>query len=472
MASDTAAATTTAPPAAPSNARWYVLGVLLVIYISNFADRQILTAAAVQNGMKRELLLEDWQLGVLGGIAFGVFYAVMGVPIARLAEKYNRVRLISIAVVAWSVATALCGAAQNFVQLFLARFGVGVGEAGSGPASNSLIADYFPPERRATAISIFSLGVPIGALLGAIGGAWVATTWGWREAFFVVGLPGIALAVLAWMTIKEPIRGALDGRAGESADVPSLMEVVRRLAANRTLVHLGIGTAVATFVNYGVSNFAQALLYRGYGLTEFHAALAYGIIGCLAAVVGIVSGGWLTDRYGKKDERWRVWIPGIGLALAGPMYALGFSQNTILGLSILVIPPIVLQFLYTGPTFAILHNMVAPRMRATAVAVVNLIINLIGMGLGPTVVGGLSSLFGRMLYRGPGEFATTCPAGLPPEGASAALQAACTAGSFEGLRWSFIVVSMLFVWAAVHFFLASRHLRDDLPKVPRPADQL
>lgn len=469
MASDTAARTTAAGPAAPSPARWYVLGLLLVIYISNFADRQILTS--VQPWIKRDLLLSDGQLGVLGGIAFGLFYAVMGIPIARLAEKYNRVRLIAAAVVVWSVMTALCGAVTNFWQLFLARFGVGVGEAGSGPASNSLIADYFPPERRATAISIFSLGVPVGALLGTIGGAWVATHWGWREAFFFVGLPGIVLAAIACFTIREPVRGGLDPSHSDEP-VPSLMEVVRRLSRNRTLIHLGAGTAIATFVNYGVSNFAQLFLIRGYQLTELQAAIAYGTVGCLAAVVGIAAGGWLTDRYGRKDERWRVWIPGIGLAIAGPMYALGFMQPTIVTLSLFVIPPIILQFLYTGPTFGILHNMVSPRMRATAVAVVNFIINMIGMGLGPTVVGALSDAIGTSSFDGPGRFLDSCPAGLPPAGAGADLVAACNAASFEGLRGSIIVVSLLFLWAAAHFFLAARHLRRDLPKSPASAEAI
>lgn len=449
------------PVPAPPKTRWYVLIVLLLIYISNFADRQIFTA--IQPWLKRDLGLENWELGILGGIAFGFFYALMGIPIARLAERWNRVRLIAAAVVAWSVMTALCGVVQNFWQLFLTRFGVGIGEAGSGPASNSLLADYFPPHRRATVIGIFSLGVPVGALLGTIAGAWIATHWGWRVAFLAVGFPGVLLAILALFTIREPVRGALDGRPAQEP-TPPLSAVARRLLSNPTLVHLGLGTAVATFVNYGVSNFAQLFLIWGFHLTEFRAALAYGLIGCVAAVTGTTLGGWLSDHYGRRDDRWRVWIPGIGLMLAAPMYALGFMQTQLAWLSLLVIPPIVLQFLYTGPTFGLLHNMVAPRMRATAVAVVNFIINMVGLGLGPTVAGTLSDLIGNHVYAGPGGYFASCPAGLPPVHGAAALRAACEAAYVTGLRGSFIVVSLLFLWAGAHFFLAARTLKRDLAR--------
>ncbi len=447
------------PALASAGRRWWVLGLLLLVYVSNFADRQIL--GAVQPLIQADLQISDAQMGVLGGIAFALFYATMGIPIARLAERWNRVNIIAISVVVWSVMTAVCGLAQNFWHLFFARFGVGVGEAGSGPASNSILTDYFPPERRATVIGLFSLGIPIGALVGALGGSFIGAAYGWRVAFFVVGLPGVFLAIACWLTIREPARGALDKKPASDV-TPSFMAVVRRIFGKASLVHLGIAAALSSLAGYGIAQFAITLLVRGYDMDLRAAAVAYALIGCLASAAGTALGGFITDKAGRKDDRWRLWIPGIGFLICGPLYAIGFQQPTVLLLSLFVIPPIILQYLYLGPVFGLLHNMVEPRMRATAVALINFFINLIGLGLGPTLVGLLSTTLGGQFYDGPGPFLSDCPAGLPPAEGAAALRAACGTASFEGLQWAMSIASLIWVWGALHFFLAARTLKRDM----------
>ncbi len=468
---DPAAVTSERPVLAPAGRRWWVLILLLLVYISNFADRSIL--GALQPLIQPDLRLDDGQFGVLSGIAFGLFYALVGVPIALLADRANRVRIIAASVVIWSVMTAVCGLATNFWQMFFARFGVGVGEAGSGPASNSILTDYFPPERRAGVIGLFSLGIPIGALVGTLGGAIIGEVYGWRTAFYVVGLPGVLLAGLVLLTIREPVRGALDKRPASDAR-PSLMAVVRRIASKPSLIHLGIAASLSSLAGYGIAQFAVTLLVRGVGSGQYQldllpgvspyieAAFAYAIIGCVASAIGTGIGGVITDRAGRRDDRWRVWIPGLGFLIAGPLYAIGFLQPSIELLSLFVIVPIVLQYLYLGPVFGLLHNMVEPRMRATAVALTNMVINLVGLGLGPMTVGFLSKTLAGSRYVGPGEYLAACPAGLPPPGGTAAIQAACGSAAFGGLQWAMAITSLIWVWGAVHFFLAARTIRRDV----------
>lgn len=447
-------------PVSAGYRRW-VLFLLLLVYVSNFADRQIL--GALQPLIQADLQLTDAQFGVLHGIAFALFYVTVGLPIAWLAERFNRVTIIAVSTVVWSLMTGVSGFASNFWQMAVARFGVGVGEAGSGPASNSLLTDYYPPEKRASVIGIFSLGIPIGGLVGALGGAIIGFEYGWRTAFFVLGLPGVLLAILVWLTIREPRRGGLDP-VGTSLEAAPFMAVVRRLFSKPSLVHLGVAASLSSLAGYGTAAFAISLLVRRGGDYELDlraAATAYALIGCVASAAGTALGGIVTDRFGKRDDRWRVWIPSGAFLIAGPLYAIGFQQPTVLLLSLCVIPPIVLQYLYLGPVFGLLHNMVEPRMRATAVAIINFFINLIGLGLGPTLVGLLSTWLAARFYEG-ASFTNDCPAGLPPTDGPAAIQAACGAASFDGLQWAMSLVSLVFVWGALHFFLAGRTLRRDL----------
>jgi predicted MFS family arabinose efflux permease len=446
--------------AAPSRAyRRYVLAMLILVYTSNFIDRSIL--GVLGQPIKEELGLADWQLGVLGGLAFAILYSTLGIPIARLSERTNRVTIMSVAITVWSAMTAVCAVTTNFWQLMAARIGVGVGEAGCIPPASSLISDYFPPRERATAAGLFSLGVPIGTVAGAIIGALIAQNYGWRAAFLVVGLPGLLIALAFRLTIREPVRGGLDPE-GTALETPSLAEVVRQLARKPTFVHIAIGSSVASFAGYAISAFAIPLLLRGFPISLTQASAIFGLIGGTAAAIGVGAGGYITDWAGKKDRRYYALIPAAGFILAAPLYMLAFLQPTLVGLACLIVPPLIMQYLYFGPMAGLCQNMVGPRARATTQALITLIINLIGLGLGPALVGWASDLYAGMAYTGAGEFLTACPGGQAQAGAGAAAVETCRAASFTGLQRALVTACLFYFWAGAHFFFAARHVQRDL----------
>ena len=438
--------------------RSYVLGLLVVVYVSNFIDRTIVNIVA--QPMKEDLGLSDTQIGLLGGLAFALFYSVLGLPIARLAERYSRVTIIAAALAVWSGMTAVCGLAQSFAQLLLARVGVGVGEAGCSPAAQSLIADYYPPERRATALAVYSLGIPLGSLMGAVAGGWIAQEYGWRAAFMLLGLPGLLLALVVKLTIKEPLRGGLDRRPVAATPTPGFGQVVRTLMAKPAFIHVALGGAMASFAGYGVGAFVIPFLLRGFDISLAQASSVYGLIGGLSAAVGTAMGGWLADRYGAKRRRNHVLIPAIGLIVSVPLYVLCILQQSLAAMALLIIVPAVTHYFYLGPTWGLTSNMVEPRMRATATAILLLIINLIGLGLGPVVVGALSDLFAAQAYAG--DFAAACPGGRAPEGAPAGAGEACRTASFRGVRFALLAGVAVYGWAGIHYLLAGRTLERDL----------
>lgn len=440
--------------------RAYVLTVMVLVYTSNFIDRSLL--GVLGQPIKADLKLQDWQLGMLGGLAFAFLYALAGLGVARLAERANRVSIVSAALAIWSAMTALCGAAVGFWTLALARVGVGLGEAGYTPPSYSLIADYYPPQKRASALGIFTLGVPLGAFLGATLGGLLAQLWGWRAAFWALGLPGIALAVLFKLTVREPPRGALDPAPAAAGPAPPFLAVLRMVARKPAFVHLTIGASLTSFSGYAFAQFAIPYLLRGFPLDLRTASMAYGVFGALAAAVGVGAGGYLADLAGRKDERLRAWLPGFALMAAGPLYMAALAQPTVARLGAMVILPAILQYLYLGPVFALAQNMVEARMRATATAIVNVAITLIGLGLGPMTVGALSDLLAARRYAGLMPFGQACPGGVAPEGASAFVEAACRTASFEGLKYALIAAAAVYVWAGLHFVLAARSLKRDL----------
>ncbi len=442
----------------------WAMGLLFFVYTSNFIDRTILSV--LQQPIKEELKLSDSQLGMLGGLAFAVLYSTLGIPIARLAERHSRKGIITASLVVWSAMTALCGTAHSYGSLFAFRVGVGVGEAGATPPAHSLIADYFPPQRRATALSIYSLGIPIGVLAGSVIGGLIAQKYGWRPAFAIVGLPGLGLAVLTQFTLREPPRGHSEGGEEAGAAMPSLMDVVRRLMSRRSFIHVAAGAALASFGGYGVGSFAAPYFIRTFGLTLAQAGIVMGLIAGAAAAVGTLGGGIVADRAAKHDKRWYVWIPAIGLAVAMPMYMVGYQiPDWRLAVAVLLVPPM-LHYSYLGPSFGVMHNLVSPRMRATATALLFLVINLIGLGLGPTLTGMASDFYARhhfeLLTGLQGGFASSCPGGKAVAGASAQIVAACRAASAFGVRWAIITCAGSYGWAALHYWAAARRLRADL----------
>lgn len=445
--------------ALPRSYRQWALFLLVVVYSCNFIDRTIVSVLG--EAIKTDLKLADWQLGVLGGLSFAVFYTAMGIPIARLAERKSRVGIIAASVALWSLMTAACGLCHAYWQLLLCRIGVGVGEAGCSPASHSLISDYFGPERRATALSIYSLGIPIGTLFGAIAGGWIAQNLDWRFAFFLIGLPGVALALLVQLTLKEPARGQAEPGRVVAAAPPPFSAVLKTLFRQPAFIHLAVGSGLVSFVGYGVGQFVAPYLVRAFAFDYAQAGLTWGLIGGVSVGIGTLLGGPIADWAAKRDARWYAWVPAIGLIVAAPIYMVGYLQtNATVAVIILLIPGL-FHYLYLGPTFGVVHSMVEPRMRASTTALLFLILNLIGLGLGPSAVGLASDLYARKVFAGfnLGDFATACPGGRAAVDAGHVLTSACQSSLVGGTRYAILTCLLVLFWAAGHYLMAARSLR-------------
>ena len=371
----------------------YVLGVLVVVYVFNFIDRQILAILAPE--IKDELGLSDTQLGALSGVAFGIFYATFAIPIARLADKYSRVSVISISLTVWSLMTALSGLAGNFWQLLIARIGVGIGEAGGSPPSHSLLADYFAPGKRATALGIYALGVPIGILFGNLAGGWIGEFFGWRNAFFLVGIPGVILAIILKLTVKEPPRGYSEEKPVEIKQVP-FSEVVKTMWGFKTFRYISLGCGTQAFVGYGSIAWMPSFLNRTHDMSMGEVGTALGLIIGLFGGVGTLLSGYLGDHFGSKDVRNYMRIPAFAFLIAAPAGAAVYLfDNLYLALAIYTIPAF-LTNLYTGPTFGMTQSLAPLAMRSAAAALLLFVINIIGLVFGPTTVGILSDLLQSM----------------------------------------------------------------------------
>ena len=445
--------------------RWALL-LLMFIYTSNFIDRTIL--ATLGQAIKVDLKLSDTQLGLLQGIAFALFYTVLGIPVARLAERLNRVNILTACLIIWSGMTALSGTAANFFQLAAYRFGVGVGEAGCAPSAQSLIADYFPPAKRSSALSVYAFGIPLGGMIGSISGGWIAEHMSWRIAFFIVGVPGLALALIAKLLLREPPRGMseLAGAAGQVGAAPSLMDVARKLFRNKSFVHLTTGATLVSFVGYGVGGFAQPYFIRNFHLGLAQVGIVFGLIGGISAGLGTLVGGFLTDWASRRDRRWYAWVPGIGFLIALPFYMSAYVVHTWTTAALILAVPGIFAYTYLGPTFAMMHNLVEPRMRATGTALLFFILNLIGLGGGPYFTGLLSDIMTQRVFtaHGLGAYAVICPSAVAAKHASAALAHTCMAASADGVRAAILITYLFGIWGAAHFFLAARNLRADLTR--------
>ena len=380
--------------AAPNTLR-LVLWTLLIIYIFNFLDRQIVNILAEL--IKRDLGLSDTQLGLMTGLAFALFYTVLGIPIARYADRpgTNRVRLIAVALTAWSAMTAISGLAQNFGQLLLARVGVGVGEAGCTPAAHSLITDLAPPEKRPAAMAFYALGIPVGSLLGLVIGGQLADAFGWRIAFVVVGLPGVALALFVWFVVRDPRMSEAAAALRQlrpAAPQTSLWIALREILGSRAFVLLMIAGSFASFLSYGKGTWIAIFFMRSHGLSAGETGLWLGLVGGIGGVLGTWLGGWLSARYGSVNRRHVLSAPAIGMLIAPPIqFAAFFSGNWVVALALLFVP-FVLNSFYYGPTYSSAQGLVRPEMRAVASAVFLFAQNLIGLGLGPLFFGMLSDV--------------------------------------------------------------------------------
>ncbi len=426
--------TTSPEPPNPSitpQYRRYALLLLFLVFTSSHVDRQIL--AILLEPIKHELVLSDTQLGFLSGIAFAIFYATLGIPMAMWADRSDRRNIITLALTLWSGMTVVCGLAANFWQLALARIGVGVGEAGSTPPSHSIIADMYAPTERATAMSTFSLGINCGLLIGFSVGGWINQWYGWRAAFWVVGVPGLLLALLVRYTLREPPRGYAEGLRAASHEASSLRTVVTYMWSTPALRHIAAGVTLASFVGYGAVLWLPSFLMRSHGLQSgaigMLLALGFGVFGA----VGTFMGGVLADRLGKRDIRWSVWVVSIAIPLAVPfIISFYLTKETSTAFTIGMVPAL-LGGTYLGPSFALTQGLVPVQMRSVASAILLFITNMIGLGLGPQTVGILSDLFSAKYGN-------------------------------ESLRYALLTLACVNIWTAFHYFMAGRTLREDLRK--------
>jgi len=420
--------------------RWYVLALLTLVYTFNFIDRQVVVI--LQEQIRAELGLMDWQLGMLSGFAFAIFYSVLGLPIAHFSESAGRKRVVAVALAFWSAMTALSGLAQNFAQLLLIRIGVGVGEAGGSPPSHSMISDIFPRRRRALALSIFSMGVYFGYLFAYSLGGWIAEDFGWRMTYVVVGLPGILLALVVAFTIKEPPRGIGEQliAAKESyRDIqqaqpnPAFRDTLVLLWSKKSFRHIALACSLHSVAGYGVGNFVPSFLIRAHGMAIGDVGWRLALITGVGGAFGVLLSGFLADRLARRGAHWYSLMPSIALILTLPLTLLAFMAEDTGRMIMAYIPYAVLGAMWLGPSLAATHSLVGLRQRAVASAVLFFILNLIGLGTGPLIIGALSDL-------------------MRPD-----------FGDADALRYAIVGVALVAkTWAIAHYLLAARTLDKDV----------
>jgi MFS family permease len=366
---------------------WSALVVLVLVCLVNFMDRQLF--AVLQESIRVDLDLSDSQLALLGGTMFAVFYATLGVPIAWAADRTNRIRLIAIACAVWSLFTALSGFAQNFIQMALARIGVATGEAGGISPSYSVLSDYFPASRRGFAIGVFTVGAPLGVMVGTFLGAMIADALSWRWAFVLLGLPGLLLAGGLFIFIREPRRGRYDAPAKAGAIKGNPLTVLKLVASTPSLLLLTLGAAMASFAGYAMIQWIPSFLQRSQGLDLGQVQIFLSPL-FLLGIFGAIGGGWLADRFGHKTPAAYALVPACSIGLSAPFFLAAIMVgNGMISLVFLALP-IMLGYAWVGPMLAAAQTLTPPNMRATVAAIIGFFNNLIGIGLGPLFVGIIS----------------------------------------------------------------------------------
>ena len=419
------------PAALSVGARRYAMVILAVVYMFNFVDRQILGILLPQ--IRDEFGTSDAYLGFLSGTAFALFYVTLGVPIAQYADRCNRRNLIAASVALWSAMTAVSGLAANIWHLTAARIGVGIGEAGCSPPAHSMIADYYPPEKRSTAMGFYTLGISAGIMTAYLAGGWVAQNIGWREAFFVVGIPGLLLAAIVRFTLVEPRRGASEDRT-ISGQGPRLSEVVRFLAARRSFIHMAIAAGLSSFVGYSVIGFLPSFMVRSFDMELAALGRWLGLILGISGGAGFFFGGFFADRLGRGSHRLALNYIAATMLVSAALLSMMFMAKTSAMALLLFILPAATTNVYLAPVLAQAQSLVALRMRATTSALVLLIINVIGLGFGPLITGSLSDF-------------------LEPRFAE------------ESMRYSLLIVTAVILpWAVWHYYRSGLWIDADLAR--------
>lgn len=403
------------------------LAMLFVVGTINFVDRQLLSVLV--EPIRADMQFSDTQFGLLTGLAFALFYAAMGVPVAMVADRWNRIKLIGIACVVWSGFTAACGMVSNFWQLAAMRFGVGAGEAGGTAPSLSVLADYYPPAQRPLVIGLFTLNGPFGVFVGAAFGGWAASTIGWRGAFLVIGAVGIVVAPLLIWLVREPARGQMDAQTGDDTPLP-IGQTLAMFARRRSLRMVMIGSGMAAFVSYGMLNWIPAFLMRVLGMPLSAMATWFAPAAGITFGIGILGGGWLVSRAARKSPRAYGTIPAFAAAVLIPTFIAALLVDSWQLSLALMLVPMAACIVYVAPALALVQNLTAPRSRATASAVLMLMFNIVGLGLGPLFVGMISDA-------------------LKPEYGD------------ESLRWALMAIIPFAVAAGVAQYAMTRHLDKD-----------
>jgi MFS family permease len=415
----------TAPsPRTPLPGANAVLALLLLAYIFNFLDRQIL--GILLEPIKADLKFTDSELGVLTGPAFALVYSIVGIPLAVVADRTSRSGVITAALAAWSAFTALCGLATSFWQLFFFRLGVGLGEAGGVAPSYALIADHFSAERRGRALAVFSLGVPIGLGAGAILGSWIASTFDWRAAFLAMGVAGITLAPVFKYVVRDRPR-VLGSSAPSLRDLGATFPAI---AKKPSFWLMAFGASLSSLCGYGLATWVASILIRSFGMSLVGAGQFLGSLLLVGGTVGVFMGGWLADRLGTRNRRWYAWLPAIAWLITAPMYAAGLMADNLTLVWLLLLIPNALNILWLGPVTTAVQHLAPQAMRATASGAFLFINNLIGLGVGPLLIGTLSD--GLRATHG-----------------------------VDSLRIAALVVLVFYLVAALLMYLASRKLEAD-----------
>ena len=436
---------------------WLVI-VLLLVSTLNFADRAVLSVLA--QPIKEDLKLTDGDLGMLQGLAFAILYSVLGLPLGWLADRVSRKGLIAICLAIWSFMSAACGFASSFAVMLLCRVGVGIGEAGFQPVASSLLSDHFGANRRSSVLAILALGAPIGFLIGQAIGGWIAAEWGWRVAFVALGAPGVLIALVVWLGLREPPRGLVEGHVATGAP-PSFKAVLSELWSKPSFRHLLIAFTVSGFTYNAVSQFVLPFYLRSFGLPLALVGAVFGAIGFTSNGLGMLVGGFGFDWLSRRDARWLLWGPSAMLLVGMPFYAGAFFSTGATASFVLIWFSNFVLASYIAPTGAAMQNLAAPRTRALAAALLAVASGVIGAGLGPTALGFLSDYLAAHAFHH-GDFLASCPGGRALVGASSGIDAACRAASGHGLRTALVWIQVVYVWAAIHYLLAARTFRQDI----------
>ncbi|WP_293482432.1 MFS transporter [Phenylobacterium sp.] len=452
--------------------RTYVLTALLFIFILNFMDRTLLSVVAPQ--MKPELGISDTGFGLLTGFGFALLYTIVGVPLAQLAETRHRVWIMTICIALWSLMTAMCGLAAEitigsitigaFWVLLTCRVGVGIGEAGCTPQANSLIADYYPPRTRSTALGYYAMGVTLGTMLANVIGGPITDALGWRWAFFILGVPGLLVALVFKLTVREPPRGYTDPPGTPRREVVRFMDGLREIASKKSFWSMTTAATIAAFCGYGISSFQSLFINRTFGLTAGEAALMINVPVAIASSLGTLGTGWLAEKIGPRSVSAIAWLPAAGMAISVPFYVLAFTtQDLWLCLAGLVIGGGA-KYGYLAAQYTIGQGVVSAQTRALSTAVLMFMLNLLGYGLGPLFIGWLSDVLfkSQAAALGAADLARSACEGAARAGLPARLEAVCAQAHPQSLQQSLLVTASLYALSGAFFLLTCRWLKQDL----------